>query len=196
MFCLSGSVACAKFVATDGVEMLKGKRMLEVGCGNGLISLIAARAGATEVVATDADHDEEQLARTNAAEFEERGVMSSQRLRWGAKFAEESPLASRKGEFDVVFGCEVCHLPQFLDDLVATVDYFLSSDGFALFLNMSVSSLTTQSKAREVWEKSLEKYGFKSESLPLEQYCVEEHFSELYKEDGQWTSYFVKLTRV
>jgi len=28
----------------------------------------------------------------------------------------------------------------------------------------------------------------------LEKYCVEEHFNEQYKEDGEWSSYFVKLS--
>ena len=189
-----GSVACAKFLATDGVAMVRGKRMLEVGSGNGLISLIAARAGAMEVIATDADHDEEALARTNAEKFDESGVMSTQRLRWGTKFACRSPLAHRKGDFDVVFGCEVCHIPRYLDDLVATVAYFLAPEGYALFLNMSVSSATTQAEARGVWEESLRKHGLKSEPLPLEKYCVEEHFNEHYKEGGEWSSYFVKLT--
>ena len=83
-----GSVACAKFLATDGVAMVRGKRMLEVGSGNGLISLIAARAGAMEVIATDADHDEEKLG-----SFLE-GVMASGAVVDGTIAQDESQAAA------------------------------------------------------------------------------------------------------
>ena len=43
------SSACCKFLATDGAKMVAGKRMLELGAGNGLMGLLASQAGATEV---------------------------------------------------------------------------------------------------------------------------------------------------
>jgi len=40
-----------------------------------------------------------------------RGIMSSQRLLWGKKAAEKSKIVERKGDFDIILGCEVSSEP-------------------------------------------------------------------------------------
>jgi predicted nicotinamide N-methyase len=52
----------------DGVIDVVGKRVVEVGCGSGLASLAAARAGASHVTATDIDPIALQLVRCSAAD--------------------------------------------------------------------------------------------------------------------------------
>jgi predicted nicotinamide N-methyase len=50
----AAGVALAR-VILDHPEWVRGKRVLDVGCGGGVASLAAARAGAAEVVANDID---------------------------------------------------------------------------------------------------------------------------------------------
>jgi predicted nicotinamide N-methyase len=56
------AVACARFI-TARPQLLEGKSVLELGCGNGLCSLAAARAGASSVLATDLSTDALGLTR-------------------------------------------------------------------------------------------------------------------------------------
>lgn len=82
-----------------------GVRVLEVGCGTGLVGLTAAKAGA-EVTLTDANPFAVELARHNAKENEVR-----------VEVVETDLLAGLTGPFDVV-----CFNPPYLptseDDLV------------------------------------------------------------------------------
>jgi ribosomal protein L11 methyltransferase len=60
-----------------------GMKVLDVGCGTGILSIIAAKLGASEVLGTDIDAD---AVRTAAANFSENGVS-------GVCRAEEADLA-------------------------------------------------------------------------------------------------------
>lgn len=50
----AGGQALARYVL-DNPEIVRGKRVLDVACGSGLVGLAAALAGAAEVVANDID---------------------------------------------------------------------------------------------------------------------------------------------
>ena len=83
-----------------GIE-LAGRRVVELGCGLGLPSLVAARAGA-DVLATDADGEALELLERNALE---NGLsVATQRVEWDA--AEH--LAPR-GPFDLVLAADVLY---------------------------------------------------------------------------------------
>src|SRR3954463_863332 len=80
---------------------LSGRRVVELGCGLGLPSLVAARAGA-DVLATDADGEALELLARNALE---NGLsVATQRVEWDA--AEQ--LAAR-GPFDLVLAADVLY---------------------------------------------------------------------------------------
>src|SRR3954468_1363740 len=84
----------------DGIE-LRGCRVVELGCGLGVPSLVAARAGA-EGLATDADDEALELLERNARE---NGLsLATARVEWRA--AEE--LVAR-GPFDLVLGADVLY---------------------------------------------------------------------------------------
>jgi predicted nicotinamide N-methyase len=84
----------------DGVE-LRGRRVVELGCGLGVPSLVAARAGA-EVLATDADDEALELVERNARE---NGLsLETACVEWAA--AEE--LVAR-GPFDLVLAADVLY---------------------------------------------------------------------------------------
>jgi len=60
------SLALANAVAA-GMPDVRGRRVLELGCGLGLVALAAARAGAAQVVATDWDTDALRFVDASAA---------------------------------------------------------------------------------------------------------------------------------
>jgi len=53
-FAWAGGQALARYVL-DHPEMVRGKRVLDIGAGSGLVGLAAAHAGAAEVLAADID---------------------------------------------------------------------------------------------------------------------------------------------
>ena len=56
---------CLDWLAQDG--FLVGKRVLDYGCGSGILAIAAAKLGAREVVAVDVDGDALRVTRENAA---------------------------------------------------------------------------------------------------------------------------------
>src|SRR3954453_12099701 len=80
---------------------LSGRRVVELGCGLGLPSLVAARAGA-DVLATDADEEALELLERNARE---NGLsVGTQRVEWRAP---EHLIAC--GPFEVVLAADVLY---------------------------------------------------------------------------------------
>jgi predicted nicotinamide N-methyase len=91
-------LALARHVA--GLE-LRGRRVLELGCGLGLPSLAAALRGA-EVLATDWAEDATELLRRNA---ERNGLfLRVRRVRW----SEPEPLL-RAAPWDLVLGADLLY---------------------------------------------------------------------------------------
>jgi predicted nicotinamide N-methyase len=87
-----------------GDERLRGKRVVELGCGLGVPSLAAARAGAT-VLATDSEPDAVELVARNA---ELNGVeLEAAVVDWTSPAVTEE-LAAR-GPFDLVLAADVLY---------------------------------------------------------------------------------------
>jgi predicted nicotinamide N-methyase len=82
----------------DGLD-LAGRRVLELGCGLGVPSLVAARAGA-EVVATDADPEALELLALNA----EAGGLPLRTARFDFRSGEPP-----RGPFDLVVAADVLY---------------------------------------------------------------------------------------
>lgn len=53
-FAWAGGQALARYVL-DNPQLVRGKRVLDIGAGSGLVGLAAAKAGATQVLAADID---------------------------------------------------------------------------------------------------------------------------------------------
>jgi predicted nicotinamide N-methyase len=64
-FCWGAGQALARFVL-DHPERVRGKRILDLGTGSGVVALAAARSGAAEVIAVDLDPASRAAARLNA----------------------------------------------------------------------------------------------------------------------------------
>ena len=89
-------------------SLVRGKTVLELGCGTGVTSLACAVLGAKRVVATDADPAVLALCRKNvaAADPEIAGRVSVQEYAWGGGSAAQAALG---GPFDVVIGADITY---------------------------------------------------------------------------------------
>ena len=82
-------------------EAVRGKRVLELGCGLGVPSIVAARAGA-EVLATDADPEALALLERNAAANE--AALETAAIKWSA-----AETLLERGPFDLVLASDVLY---------------------------------------------------------------------------------------
>jgi ribosomal protein L11 methyltransferase len=89
----SGSHASTRLVLAEVARLVhEADRVLDVGCGSGVLAIAAARCGATGVVAVDVDPDAVAATARNA---EANGVADTVR-------ASTTPLERVAGQFDVV----------------------------------------------------------------------------------------------
>jgi predicted nicotinamide N-methyase len=76
------AIALASAIAVEAPNV-RGRRVIELGCGLGLVSLAAARRGAAEVVATDWDEDALRFVDASAAALGLRNV-TTRKIDWRA----------------------------------------------------------------------------------------------------------------
>ena len=99
-------------------EHVAGKRVIDFGCGSGVVAVAAALAGAREVVACDLDPAALAAAQANAAL---NGVQLSVCQDW----------FQRQGEFDLVTAADVLYDPDnrpLLDDFLQAAPQVLLAD--------------------------------------------------------------------
>lgn len=118
--------------APDGQYAVKGKRIIELGAGTGVLSIACMKAGALEVISTDLPCHLEQL-RANAVLNEVAQGFRVSQLRWGEDVAAFHP------PFDYVFLSELLYWPSLdileddtLEPLVHTVASLLGTRGTAI----------------------------------------------------------------
>jgi methylase of polypeptide subunit release factors len=84
------------------LDVQPGERVLELGCGSGLLSIAAAQLGASRVVATDLDPQALQAARENAIR---NGVGHSIEIRagiWYEALDDRSACSGPREHFDII----------------------------------------------------------------------------------------------
>ncbi|WP_166257041.1 class I SAM-dependent methyltransferase [Marinobacter salicampi] len=65
-FCWASGQVLASYLLSNP-ELVAGRRVLDFGCGSGIVAIAAAMAGASEVIACDSDPAALQATRANAA---------------------------------------------------------------------------------------------------------------------------------
>jgi len=89
---------------------IEGKRVLELGCGTGIVGISAAIGGASSVLLTDANPELIVNTQRNIdrnLKGNESSKVATQRLRWGNKEDEARAIAS--GPFDVILSSETAY---------------------------------------------------------------------------------------
>jgi methylase of polypeptide subunit release factors len=80
------------------LDVKPGERVLELGCGSGLLSIAAAKSGADHVLATDLDPGSLETTRANACR---NGIGDALEVSAGSWY-EAVPLEEREKGFDVI----------------------------------------------------------------------------------------------
>lgn len=105
---------------------LKGKRLLELGCGTGVAGIGALVGGASTALLTDGDPELLQLAQKNV-DRNLNGALarraSTRRLRWGN--SDDEATVSTAGPFDIILASEVAYTSTALAALFGTIRRFL-----------------------------------------------------------------------
>eukprot|EP00960_Hanusia_phi_P034505 751118-Hanusia_phi.AAC.4 len=109
--------------------LLKGKNVLELGSGHGLVSVVCARFGARKVTATDYDERVLKLARDNVkSNLQEDSItqcIEVKQLGWGTSDLQ----TFEKFSFDLIVGSDVVYNKELFKPLIETIEALLSSSG-------------------------------------------------------------------
>eukprot|EP00930_Biecheleria_cincta_P051290 TRINITY_DN36443_c0_g1_i1.p1 TRINITY_DN36443_c0_g1~~TRINITY_DN36443_c0_g1_i1.p1 ORF type:complete len:344 (-),score=68.93 TRINITY_DN36443_c0_g1_i1:18-989(-) len=148
-------------------ELVRGKRIVELGAGTGLVGLVAAALGAKEVLLTDLAEALPLLRRNVEHNMSAVGSVEPQvtELRWG----EDAAKNVAPHGFDVVIGCECIyqHSEETASALVGTMRQLAGKDGVCLmvyeFRNGLMEDVMFFDRANERFDvevTSLNSYGF------------------------------------
>lgn len=93
------TLSYAKFLLSPAnAHLIRGKTVMDVGCGSGILSLFAARAGARQVIAIDAS-DVAKRARENV---ERNGMQGIIKVHQGKIEELDTELAEHRGKVDLI----------------------------------------------------------------------------------------------
>lgn len=128
----ASSVLASWIVRTEkqggGLNYIRGKHVVEIGCGLGLCGILASYLSPRSVTITDGDSQVCQKAQANATK--NGCVAPVQQLRWGSGVEEFMKQALKdasggQGHFDTVFGADIIYDQNILDVLFSTVQLLL-----------------------------------------------------------------------
>lgn len=93
------TLSYAKFLLSPAnAHLIRGKTVMDVGCGSGILSLFAARAGARQVIAIDAS----DVARRARENIERNGMQGIIKVHQGKIEELDTQLAEYRGKVDII----------------------------------------------------------------------------------------------
>lgn len=115
-------------------ELVRGKRVLELGCGSGLLGIVVARLGAKRVILTDGSQEVLDRCRDNvqrAKNVPEHSTVEFSHLDWTDALIDDSSasMAERIREWDpqIVLCADVVYAPEIIAPLAETLCTILTS---------------------------------------------------------------------
>lgn len=159
------SVCLARHLANHAATIVEGHSVLELGCGCGLPSLVAARTGASRVVATDME--DATLAQLDAVvKLNRDGKMVDlelAKLNW----KNHDPNVDRSS---VILASDVIYHEEMVAPLVDTIDRYLDQGGKAY-----LALRNTRQGVQTFWKDAMPHAGFRLiETISCKDYLKEE----------------------
>ncbi|RLN49352.1 hypothetical protein BBJ28_00005416, partial [Nothophytophthora sp. Chile5] len=149
-------------------ELVRGKRVLELGAGTGICSIVAFKLGAARCLATDGDAEVVELLAKNVEVNGAVDVVTARSLFWGDEASTETLLAEIPDAFaatDVVLAGDVLYKRELLPLLFATVTRVLaSSDSNRAFVLCHVPRADV---THDVVQQQIEASGLQFEEVTL-----------------------------
>lgn len=133
-------VALCDWLCADGRKHVLGRTVLELGSGTGLVGIMAAKLGATQVVATDLDRALLLMAKNVFQNGLGDGRVRVARCRWGnaddASAIQQRHGSSATSTFDAVIGSDLVYRQstEVFSTLLDTICEFLAP-GSAAYLS-------------------------------------------------------------
>ncbi|CAH0482514.1 unnamed protein product [Peronospora belbahrii] len=110
-------------------ELVQGKRVLELGAGTGICSIVSSKLGAVKCLATDGDEAVVELLTKNVQVNMVEDVVTTRSLFWGDEPSAQTLLDEFPGAFtdiDIVLAGDVLYKRELLPLLFATVTKVLT----------------------------------------------------------------------
>lgn len=101
-------------------ELVKGKRVLELGSGTGIVGLYTAKLGATHVTLTDFIDFNIENIKINIKENRLEGVAEPRWFQWGTNLGEN---------WDIIIGSDLTYPAMDLPALMKAINTHLKPDG-------------------------------------------------------------------
>jgi len=165
-----GSILLAKCLEFAFGEDLKGARVLELGCGTGVVGLSCAALGAKQVILTDLayvlENIEKNLALNRSWISEEGAQIAVLKLDWTEKDLDKRVLESK---VSFIVAADVVWVPELIEPFVATLRKVVDSNKESL-RRILISHQTRALRTDQLFFDNLKKYGFPSwRTLSIEQ---------------------------
>jgi len=163
-------ILCNFLASPEGIKLLSGKRVLELGAGVGLCGLLASRY-CEEVVMTDGDEMVVKMLESNVKLNQRNSDRVSNikvtKLFWGAEGLEDLiKCIDIENGYDIIIGSDLVYQEDVLGSLWTTVDGLLKKSISSLFL------VCQQDRGgdliRQMVQLGNESLGFKVKTLPLD----------------------------
>ncbi|CAE8612553.1 unnamed protein product [Polarella glacialis] len=127
-FVWHGARAMVKLIASSEIDV-RGKRVLEMGCGLGVVGLACAIAGASSVLLSDHDTELLRACERSAWLNDLQQVIATSRLDWDDS-TSSSLLQKDFRPFDVILGADIIYDPKHAISVLGVISRFLD-EGFA-----------------------------------------------------------------
>jgi predicted nicotinamide N-methyase len=171
IFTWPGGVLLAAYIASHRVEF-QNRRCLEIGCGTGLPSIVAAKVGARHCTLTE--RDDSMILENLRANVAVNGLDRPEHdcvvaaLDWHAAAYD-----GVMGQFDVILGADVLYSSEDFDPVLATVAAVMDRHPAAVFITTYQERST-----RRTLSPHLEKYGLRAETVPIESFLHRGHVQD------------------
>ncbi|KAJ0394093.1 hypothetical protein P43SY_001055 [Pythium insidiosum] len=143
-------------------DVLHGKRVIELGCGPGLVGIVAAHLGAASVLVTDGDEASVALTSANISlnGLDAGAHCRAERYLWG----DTSAMVTQDAPFDVILGADIVACP-YADAFEALLSALLQLSNTSTLL---VLAYKRRHGSEEAFFESLEQH-FEMQRVPREQ---------------------------